>query len=57
MASGLVKVEYISSNDMLADGLTKPLSKERHDIHWEKMRLLLSFELKKSKRKFDDITL
>lgn len=36
-----ITVKYVSSHDMLADGLTKPLMKERFLIHLKQMGLIL----------------
>ena len=38
----IVKVIHIPTTEMLADGLTKPLSKERHHHHAERMGLDLN---------------
>ena len=52
-----VDVAYIPSNAMLADGLTKPLPKDKHELHWELMGLSLNYDLPRNrKRKLDDIT-
>lgn len=54
--SGTAEVDYIPSNTMLTDGMTTPLHRDKHEMHWEMMGLTLNFELKKTKRKFDDIS-
>lgn len=53
-----VDVAYIPSNAMLADGLTKPLTKDRHELHWEMMGMSLHyiFPDNPKKRKLVDIT-
>lgn len=56
VTNGSVQVQYIPSNAMLADSLTKPLSKDQHELHWDLMGLSLKYEEKKGKRKFEEIS-
>ena len=53
----VVDVTYVPSNAMLADGLTKPLTKDTHALHWETISLSLNYESPLDrKRKLADIT-
>ena len=49
----IVKVVYVPTEDMLADGLTKPLTKERHYRHLEKLGLDLQLTYNCGKCRLD----
>lgn len=40
VAKGIVRVTYVPTSDMLADSLTKPLRKELHKDHWQRLNLI-----------------